>query len=209
LGASTGFMVAARGNWPRLVRQAGAISLRAIELSALSAPELPGLMRFLSGKSGLPFDFVSVHAPSKGIQMSWSDLSHSLARLPRFVDAIVVHPETVDEPTTLRQLGSRLALENMDARKTNARTPDELEVYFKLLPEARFCLDVAHAASLDSSMDLANRLLARFGDRLTHVHISGLTPNGKHRTATDDEWRQYASILERCKDAPWILEAPL
>ena len=65
VGCSTGFMLDRRGDWPGLVRDAAARSSFAIELAALSEPELPGLVRYLDSGPSLPFLFVSVHAPSK------------------------------------------------------------------------------------------------------------------------------------------------
>ncbi len=56
-----------RNDWERLVDRAAAVSSMAVELSAISASELPGLLRYLDSAPRLPFLFVSVHAPSKGL----------------------------------------------------------------------------------------------------------------------------------------------
>lgn len=78
--------------------------------------------------------------------MSDSELAEMLARLPRWISAIVVHPDAItDDIGAYCRLGRRLAVENMDARKDAGRTADDLERYFALLPEARLCFDIAHA----------------------------------------------------------------
>lgn len=73
---------------------ATALSLRAIELAALSETELPGLLAFLEEDPALPCDYVSVHAPSKGREMPEEQLIALLADLPAWVDTIVAHPTT-------------------------------------------------------------------------------------------------------------------
>ena len=126
IGASTGFLVDERGDWPRLAERAAALSPFTAELAALSETELPGLAAYLAHDASLPFHYLSVHAPSKDLRMAESKLVDTLARLPAQVDAIVVHPDVIDDPTEYRRLGSRLVLENMDSRKAGGRTADEL-----------------------------------------------------------------------------------
>jgi hypothetical protein len=55
----------ARGDWPRLVADACRISTFAVELSALSGDELPGLLAYLRANPRMPFRYVAVHAPAK------------------------------------------------------------------------------------------------------------------------------------------------
>src|SRR3954470_16662094 len=126
VGCSTGFMHAQRGDWPALVRQAAAKSSFAVELAALSEPELPGLVRYLESGPSLPFLFVSVHAPSKQRRVPELDLVAMLARLPRSIDAIVVHPDAIGDPSLYRGLGRTLAIENMDSRKPDGQTVEQL-----------------------------------------------------------------------------------
>jgi hypothetical protein len=96
----------------------------------------------------------------------------------------------------------------MDFRKDTGRVAAELEPFFAALPEAGFCLDIAHAHSIDPSMNPAHELLERFGGRLLQVHLSSLDYDGHHVPVTEgDEWL-FASVLDRCRDVPWILEAP-
>src|SRR4051812_49826924 len=114
-----------RGDWPALTWEALRTSVYAVELAALSEDELPGLVEYLGSGVDLPFRFVSVHAPSKHRRMGEAELVETLASLPCRIDAIVAHPDTIEDATLYRRLGSRLALENMDARKAGGGTPGQ------------------------------------------------------------------------------------
>jgi hypothetical protein len=209
IGASTGFFVEARGDWPALADQAAALSPFTAELAALSEDELPGLMAFLADEPSLPFHYLSVHAPSKNLRLAEAKLVDSLARLPAYVDAVVVHPDVIDDPAEFRRLGARLVLENMDARKAGGRTADELAPLFAELPDAGLCLDVAHARDVDATMAGAHALLDRFAGRLRHLHVSSIDDAGHHVPLRAGDEAAFRPILRRCRDVPWILEAPL
>lgn len=209
LGTSTGVLADLRGDWPTLVERAQRTSTFAVELAALSTDELPGLVRYLADAPPLPFRFMSLHAPSKGPRMRETQLVAMLLTVVRCVDAIVVHPDTIDDVARYAPLGPSLVLENMDARKPGGRTADELDPYFAALPEAGLCFDVAHAASVDDELGEAQRLLDRHGARLRHVHVSSLDEDCHHVPLTNADEERFAPLLRRCRDVPWILEAPL
>jgi hypothetical protein len=207
IGISTGVFEAARGDWPALVDEACRVSTFAVELSALSGAELPGLVRYLLAKPRLPFRYVSVHAPVKHQGLEAPVLVHQLAELPIWVRSIVAHPDALSDPDAYRSLGTRLVLENMDDRKGTGRTADEIEPLFEALPDAGFCLDVAHAWSIDPTMAAAHELLDCFRSRLRQVHLSSLSA-GHHVPVVSDDESLFADLLDRCRDVPWILEAP-
>jgi hypothetical protein len=207
LGCSTGFMEEFRGDWQRLVDEAASVSSMAIELSALSGAELPGLLNYLGTAPRLPFVFISLHAPSKGAGDE-SALVDALSGIPSWVDAVVVHPDTITEPALYRALGRRLTLENMDTRKPSGHTADDLAALIVELPEARLCLDVAHAKDVDPTLQVAEELLTRFSSRLSHVHISSLDEARHHVPLTPEDEALFGRVLDRCRDVPWILEAP-
>lgn len=209
VGASTGYMTGARGDWPRLLAAAEALSHDAIELSALAAEELPGLLAFLEDAEPLPFAHVSVHGPSKGWDGAPGQLAAQLAGLSPQVEGVVMHPETLGDPAPFAALGRRLWLENMDTRKPDGRTPEELARYFAALPDARFCFDVAHAQLHDPTMAVAHALLDAFEDRLAEVHVSSIEPTGEHVPLRPHDAEAFAPVLARCVGIPWILEAPL
>jgi hypothetical protein len=208
LGASTGYMAAHRGDWPRLNAEALELSPVAIELAALSEDELPGLLDYFATGPELPYRYLSVHAPSKAISRPEPELVEMLTQLPRWLDAIVVHPDVIDDPANYRPLGARLLIENMDDRKGDGRTAAELAPYFEALPEAGLCFDIAHAASIDPSMDEGRRSLDAFAGRLREVHLSSLDADSHHVPLRESDEERFSDLLARCKDVPWILEAP-
>ena len=120
-----------------------------------------------------------------------------------------MHPDTIDDAPRYAALGSALVLENMDARKRGGRTAVELAPYFAALPQAGFCFDVAHVASVDPTLAEGERLLDRFGARLRHVHVSSLDEDCHHVALTAGDEERFGALLRRCRDVPWILEAPL
>jgi hypothetical protein len=85
----------------------------------------------------------------------------------------------------------------MDDRKGTGRTADEIEPFFEELPDAGFCLDVAHAWSIDPTMTVAHELLDRFRSRLRQVHLSSLTA-GHHVPVVSDDESLFADLLDRC-----------
>lgn len=207
IGISTGVFASARDDWPALIDEACTISTFAVELSALSGDELPGLIAYLRDNPPLPFRYVSVHAPVKRQALDDAALVQRLAELPLWIRSIVAHPDALGEPHQYRALGTRLVIENMDDRKTTGRIADEMEGFFDALPEAGFCFDIAHAHSIDPSMTVASELLDRFRSRLRHVHLSSLS-GGHHVPVEADNEPLFAELLDRCRDVPWILEAP-
>ncbi|WP_320670826.1 TIM barrel protein [Patulibacter defluvii] len=210
LGTSTGHLTELRGQWDMLVTRAFDVSTLAVELAALSEPEFLSLCDWLAAsRRELPFRFLSVHAPTKHRELPESALVERLRALPAVVDAIVVHPDAIERPERYAALGATVVLENMDARKADGRTADELEPFFAALPEAGFCLDVPHAQSIDPSLDEAQRLLDAFGERLRHVHLSSLDEHCHHVPLRPADEEAFGPVLQRCLDVPWILEAPL
>jgi len=209
LGCSTGFLRDAGGDWAEMVQRARSTSTEAVELAALSETELPSLLEYLGGRPSLPFRFLSVHAPSKHRELPESELVALLEPLIGRVDAIVVHPDTLHDLGAWVPLGRTLTIENMDPRKATGRTADELAPYLATLPQAQLCFDVAHAQAVDPTLGAGHEILDRFGSRLRHLHVSALDERGRHRPMTADDEAALAPLLDRCRDVPWILEAPL
>lgn len=197
-----------RGDWPTLLKFAASVSSLAVELSAVSEPELDGLIRYLGQAPRLPFRYVSVHGPSKQRELPEDELVKRLDGLPHWVDAVVMHPDTLSDLSAFRRLGRRLLLENMDSRKNDGRSADELERFFVALPEAGLCFDIAHAKSIDETMAQGAQILSRYGNRLRHLHLSSLDENGHHVMLTADDQQLFWPLLASCRDVPWVLEAP-
>ncbi|MEA2172359.1 MAG: hypothetical protein QOF76_5659 [Solirubrobacteraceae bacterium] len=205
MGMSTG--VLARGDdWPAIARSACGVSTDAAELAAHDVRELPGLVRFLARRPSLPFRHLSVHTPIKGQLGPDAERVGALMALPLDIRTLIVHPDLVADPEPWRALGRRVVFENMDDRKTSGRTVAELGPLFAALPEAGFCLDIAHAHTVDPTMHLATELLDAFRGRLREVHLSSIR-GGSHVELLPEDERLFAPALSRCRDVPWILEA--
>jgi hypothetical protein len=108
-------------------------------------------------------------------------LVERLVGLESHVAAVVQHPDVLMAPAMLAPLGRQLVLENMDVRKPG-RDVAELEPYFRVLPEAGLCLDVAHAKTIDPELKVAHELLGVFGTRLRELHLSGIDERGTFRS---------------------------
>ena len=197
-----------RGDWLQQIKMAWDVSPFAIELSALSEPELPSLSNFLATGPNLPFRYISIHGPSKNLQDDEEKLVAELVDLLRYANVVVMHPDTIEDPSLYRALGHKLLLENMDSRKELGRTRQELEPFFAELPDAGFCFDIPHSWSVDPTMGVAGELLESFGARLRHVHLSSLSEDLHHVPLTVEHEALFRPTLERCLDVPWIFEAP-
>lgn len=217
VGASTGWLAATQREagepalaWAVLAEQAVARQGGdACEFAALSEPELPALVDWLCTRPTLPFSFISVHAPSKQRTLPEADLVALLERVAEHADAIVLHPDVITDHTLWQRLGRTLVLENMDPRKADGQTAPSLAKHFALLPEAGLCFDVAHAYAIDPTLTEGHAILDQFGDRLRHLHVSALDAAHHHVALNAADEQRIAPLLARCRDVPWILEAPL
>lgn len=189
------------------VRRAG---LRAIEFSALRECELEPLVEFLRDAELADFEYVSLHAPSRLDRLLERDVVDMLGTLGPRGFPIVLHPDVVQDPQVWRRLGDKICIENMDQRKASGRLASEMESVFRLLPDARLCLDLAHALQVDPTMSEARRLLEQFGDRVRQVHISSLDSNSFHRPLTQTSIWAFQSLIHLLPPTvPWILEGSM
>uniref|UniRef100_A0A372IMT5 Xylose isomerase-like TIM barrel domain-containing protein n=1 Tax=Paracidobacterium acidisoli TaxID=2303751 RepID=A0A372IMT5_9BACT len=105
-----------------------------------------------------------------------------------------MHPDSIHNFELWRELGSTVCIENMDSRKKTGRTAQELSGIFNQLPEAMFCLDVAHARQFDSSMVEAYFMLSRFAERLVQVHISEVNTASRHIPLSEASVSAYSRL---------------
>lgn len=208
LGIGTGAGVAVRDDWATALAWVRADRWRAVELTAITGQLFDSLLPYLEHEDAVAdFERVSVHAPVV-FSTDGEVVVAQLATLPDVVDAIVVHPWTLPH-AALVALGGSVVVENMDVGKSDGKTPEQLERVFEELPDAGFCLDVAHVWTVDRTMALGHRLLDAFGSRLRQLHVSGIEPDGRHRTTTRADMDAYAPVLDRARHVPWIFEAEL
>lgn len=216
VGASTGWLAHDERSagrpappWAALVGRAMRQSRAACELAALSEPELPSLVAWLAERPSLPFRYLSLHAPSKHRVLPEAELVALLQQAVGRVDAIVLHPDVIEHHDAWRPLGRALVLENMDPRKDDGQTAASLQRHFDALPDAGLCFDVAHAYAVDPTLGEGHEILDRFGGRLRHLHVSALDVANHHVPLDRAQERRIEPLLRRCRDVPWVLEAPL
>ena len=206
VGFSTGAI--AFGDFARALRLLEGTSANAVELSALRCVELPGLLSALSlqfKNLSERYKYISFHAPT-----DFKDergLVKQLMSVANMGLNVVVHPDTIQDKSPWRELGSQLCLENMDSRKATGRTAEELSRFFTDLPQARLCFDIAHARQVDPTMTEAARIISDFGDRLAQAHLSELNSKGKHFAMSFSAKRAYAQFADILSRIPVILES--
>jgi hypothetical protein len=207
IGFSTGAI--ARGDFWEALRLLDLFTAATcIELSALRLHEVEVLARAIPRMDLSRYQYVSVHAPS----------SYSAAEEPWLVSLldkslpkawpIILHPDAICNPSLWRSLGSRVAIENMDRRKSIGRTATELTQTFELLPAARFCFDIGHARQWDTSMLESFYILNSFASRLVQVHISEVNSESQHDPLSYGSklaFRSVASLIPNY--VPLIIES--
>jgi hypothetical protein len=203
IGTSTGLFD--EEDWSGQIARATVWSSAAVELGAYTPGALDSAVAFLR-RSPPPIGYVSLHLPFALDDGGEERLVGRLEDLESRVAALVQHPDVLTAPELLAPLGRRLVLENMDARKPG-RDVAELEPYFRVLPDAGLCLDVAHVKTVDPELKLAHELLDAFGTRLRELHISGIDEQCNHLPLDAGAVDSFADVLQRCRGVPWILES--
>src|ERR1035437_3352605 len=205
IGFSTGALML--GNFQEALRLMDGTSMTAVELSALRLPELPILVGALPKLDLGQFNYISFHAPSRFSVDEEDGVIELLRQVPDGWP-IVVHPDTIHEADKWAEFGNQLAIENMDRRKHEGRSAEELCRWFEQLPNARLCLDLAHAHQCDRTMTEAFRILSKFGDRVCQLHISELDSTGHHFPLSFGSVQAFLEIASLIPaDAPAILES--
>jgi hypothetical protein len=207
VGFSTGAL--ARGDVAAALGMLRGSATTAIELSALRLHELGPLLDRLGDLDVSGYAHVSVHAPSRFGAGDEAAIAGALARRVPLGWPIILHADTIHDPGVWRELGARIAVENMDKRKPGGRTLGELAAVFAALPEASFCFDVGHARQIDRTMNEAYFLLKDLGRRLCQVHVSEVNTESRHdqlSRAAVLSFRKVARLVP--EGVPLILETP-
>jgi hypothetical protein len=183
VGFSTG-AVAGGDFWCALTLLAKESRVDSIELSALRLHEAEPLLRAIPSMDLKRYSYISFHAPSSFGANEEVSLVKLLQHFVPKTWPIVLHPDTIHDASLWRVLGARVAIENMDRRKSTGRTVEELSLNFVLLPEARLCFDIGHARQCDTSMAESYRILESYRSRLTHLHVSEVNSASQHDPIT-------------------------
>ena len=206
IGFSTGALK--RGNFQGALDLMRGTSMTAVELSALRLRELPVLIEALPRLDLGQYSYIAFHAPSRFTAAEEVGVVELLRRVPRKWP-IIVHPDTIHDFGMWAGLGNRIAIENMDRRKHDGRSVEELRSWFERLPDARLCLDLAHAHQFDRTMTEAFRILLSFKGRVCQLHVSELDSAGRHHFPLSfgsiQAFSEIASLIP--DDSPVIIES--
>jgi hypothetical protein len=205
IGFSTGAL--ALGDFRLALEYLRGKPLTAVELSALRVSELPLLLKAVPSLDLNQFNYIALHAPSS---FSATEEPEIVRLLTRFPDdwKIVLHPDAVHDSVQWLPFGHRLALENMDRRKLDGRSVEEMSRWFSLMPEAQFCLDLAHAQQWDTTMTEAYLFLRSFSNRICQIHISQLDSASHHYPLSEGSIRAFSEVAWLIpEDVPFIIES--
>ncbi|EYF08902.1 hypothetical protein [Chondromyces apiculatus] len=206
-GFSTGAL--AKGDVPHALSLLADSATRVVELSALRLHEVASLRAAAPTLDLGPYDYVSVHAPSRYERKDEPLVVDAMLDLSRRGWPIILHPDTIHDFAPWRQLGSLLVIENMDKRKPIGRTVDELHAVFEKLPEASFCFDLGHARQVDCTMTEAYALACAFRPRLRQLHVSEVSTQSRHDLLSWGSVRAFQKVAPWIpKETPMILETP-
>lgn len=205
IGFSTGAL--ALGEFRTALGYLRSKDFSAVELSALRVPELPTLIENLPTLDLRQFSYIALHAPSRFTESEELEIVRLLSEAP-FRGNIIVHPDAIHNYKLWLPFGNRLAIENMDRRKPDGRSADELAKWFQYLPEARFCLDLAHAQQWDTTMTETYIFLKLFSQRLCQVHISQLDSASHHFPLSTSSVRAFSELAWLIPSGiPYIIES--
>jgi hypothetical protein len=209
IGFSTGSL--AKGDFLLALSYMNSIEgVGAIELSSLRESELEALVAASSNLDLEKYSYVSFHAPSQLAKFNEKQLIHTLQTIKDQNWRIIVHPDIIKDHELWRGLGSYLCIENMDKRKSAGRTVDSLEQIFNLLPEATFCLDIAHSRQVDPTMRETAMMLDCFGSRLSQIHISNVNSQSIHEPLDLESIISFTLISRSIpRHVPIIIESPV
>lgn len=205
IGYSTGAI--ALGDFAKAISLLEKHHFKAIELSALRISEVKPLVDALAWIDLSKYAYISFHAPSAFEEDEEEALIALLQKLPQHWP-IILHPDAIHRFDRWEILSERIAIENMDRRKSTGRSVSELLCIFEKLPKAKMCLDIGHSRQVDSSMIGSYFLLKTFADRIIQLHVSEVDSLSRHDLisfAADLAFRQLRQFIP--KNAAVILES--
>jgi hypothetical protein len=209
LGFSTGSLT--KGNFTEALKILESVpNSLAIELSTLRENELPLLIKALPTLNLQRYKYISIHAPSKLVNYSEDEVIKYLLKICNYKYPFIVHPDIIRDFKKWEIFGDLLCIENMDKRKAIGRTAADLKWIFERLPDARFCLDLAHAKQVDPTMVECVQMLRMFDEKIIQFHISDVTSDCKHvpiNLEAIESYRKVAPLIPL--NIPFIIESPV
>ena len=122
------------------------------------------------------FEYLSLHAPQYNSkdQKAYINALEAIAKMHSQVkfNAIVLHPDSFDDFSFLKDFDLPFAIENMDYRNKTCKSVEDMQRIFKKI-DASMVFDINHAFSIDPSMRLSNDLIDAFLPKIKEIHLSG------------------------------------
>ena len=210
IGASTGYLVEAdAATGPRLVERPPRCRRSPPSWPRCRRPSCRAWSSYLAGEASLPFHYVSVHAPSKGRGWPRPSSSALLARPARDVDAIVVHPDVIEDPASTAASAAGSCSRTWTRASPTAATRGRAGAATSPCCPRPGCASTSPTPAT-STRDARGARAARPLRRppAPPAHLLARRRRPPRAAATSDE-EAFAPLLRRCRDVPWILEAPL
>lgn len=213
IGFSTGALYKSKLSLKETLALYKELDCRAVELNYIRIEDLLAVdIADFPVEKLSSFKWVSLHAPVK-IKYGATDspTQEIFAKIEeihkiRPLNLVVFHPETVVDFEPFKNVGFPVAFENMDNRKENHRSAEDLIRTLSLSENFRFVLDVNHVYTNDKTMKLANELYKLAGHRLSEIHLSGYSTYHEPLHAT-----RQLQIVRAIRDfeTPIIIESVL
>jgi hypothetical protein len=208
IGFSTGALE--RGDFKTAIKWLLKNRVQSVELSALRIEELEPMVDSLKSLPIAPFHYISFHAPSSFPKEAERRVVQLLDNVASRGWNIIVHPDVIRNYSLWRPFHSHLLIENMDRRKPVGRTAHELKKIFEMLPDARLCLDVAHARQMDTTLTLLSQIISQFSARIAEIHISELDSWCQHQPMSAGAVKDYQNFASHFNSSlPVIIESML
>jgi hypothetical protein len=152
--------------------------LDAIEISCMRAEDIEQLRGLYEEGLSPYFSHISLHAPTRKIKYGDNSVCLSVlekiweAHLHLDFNAVIIHPDLVEDFSVFKDCPLPIAFENMDCRKIFGRNPEDFEFIFNLI-DSKLVLDLNHCYTNDISLELARKFKQDFNDRICEYHLSG------------------------------------
>lgn len=208
IGFSTGAI--ALGDFELALSLLAQTKIDIVEISALHISDFRTLVEKFNQLDLKQYRHVSIHAPTKPDTIDEDEIIRGLLKITSHNSTVIVHPDIIKTHCLWKSLGSRLVIENNDQRKLGGQTPEDLLCLSKLFPEARFCIDIAHALIFDNCLLNVIEFSTLLRGRIAEIHVSGIAPNLYHCQLSRHDIDKYKNISHILPpDAPIIIESPI
>ena len=169
-----------------------------------------GWLEELSEKDLGGFEHISFHAPvfNYGKNEGTDYIFKKIEKINnmRKLDAVVFHPDPIEDFGVFHEVNFNVALENMDNRKNSYHKAKDFDEIFSQTNKYKLVLDVNHIYTNDASMELAKSFYQKLKDRIVEIHLSGYA--GYHEPLFQTKQVNIIKAVQNIK-MPIIIESLL